>query len=322
MIQGDKSVYPGTDVLVNKFGVRDSEIAKAIEYKFASVRELELSESPIRGKFDVRHLQKIHKHIFQDVYEWAGQFREVDFAKKNSKTGLINKFTPKIVLDLKIEDFDRLIKDKNQLKNLNKSEFVDHLAVIHSKLNELHPFREGNGRSTRIFLSQLSREAGFELNLEKIDKDRWNFASHVAQVQYSTRNPDIRKKGDLSEIRKIFEESITPTIGHAFLHERRENALELYPSLQSSFNRIDQIQKFVSENLGSAGERVIELEKRRISNKLDQKEDVLSNGNYKQDVAKVVLSEVLKQRGYSDQAVSKIVSHVDISKQSDISVEK
>lgn len=75
--------YPDSDVLKNKMGVRDSERLSRLERRLTMLRLLDLIDKPIRGKFDLKHLQTIHKYIFQDVYEWAGEIRKVDIAKGN-----------------------------------------------------------------------------------------------------------------------------------------------------------------------------------------------------------------------------------------------
>lgn len=329
MIPGDKAVYPGTTVLVNKFNIKDAEAAHAIEYKFASVRELELAVSPIEGKFDFDHLQAIHKHVFQDMYDWAGEVRTVDFAKRNRTTGYVNRFVPGIVMDLKVEDFNKFIADHNQLKEMTKPEFVKAITEVHTMINELHPFREGNGRSTRIFLAHLAREAGFELNLEHVDKDRWNLASHTAQVQHHPREPGVRREPDKSEMHKIFAESLEPTMAHAFAHEARPDAVRVYPALKQAYARLDAISEHAQKSLpASAATRVIETEKARISerlqaadeqarktgtlDKLHDEKTRLGGGRTSQpdgyEVVASVLVDVLKQKGLSPAAIEKTMA--------------
>lgn len=75
--------YLHFNVLKNRMGVRDSERLSQLERRLTMLRLLELIDKPIKGKFDLEHLQAIHKYIFQDVYEWAGEIRKVDIAKGN-----------------------------------------------------------------------------------------------------------------------------------------------------------------------------------------------------------------------------------------------
>lgn len=75
--------YHGSDVLKNKMGIRDMEQLLLMEKRLTMLRILELLDKPIQGEFDLKHLQTIHKYIFQDLYEWAGEIRKVDIAKGN-----------------------------------------------------------------------------------------------------------------------------------------------------------------------------------------------------------------------------------------------
>lgn len=75
--------YPNSDVLKNKIGIRNKEQFERLEKRLTMLRILELVDKPIQGKFDLGHLQSIHKYIFQDVYDWAGKIRKVDIAKGN-----------------------------------------------------------------------------------------------------------------------------------------------------------------------------------------------------------------------------------------------
>src|SRR2546429_9995096 len=80
-MSSDPYVYPGTTVLKNIPGIRNQEILDRIEADRVGQRSLELIERPLSGLFDIEHLQGIHRYLFQDVYEWAGDFRTVDIAK-------------------------------------------------------------------------------------------------------------------------------------------------------------------------------------------------------------------------------------------------
>jgi len=73
--------YPDTGVLINKFGIKDNIKLEAVERDLTGLRILELKENPIQGSFDLDHLRKIHKYIFQDIYNWAGQLRTIEVLK-------------------------------------------------------------------------------------------------------------------------------------------------------------------------------------------------------------------------------------------------
>lgn len=112
----------------------------------------------------------MHKHLFQDVYAWAGDLRIVDISKGGATFALshyIESEGRKISADLSGE---------NNLRDLNKTQFVHRLSHHYGERNALHPFRQGNGRATREFLGQLARSSGYELDQTRIDnrKGQWN----------------------------------------------------------------------------------------------------------------------------------------------------
>ena len=77
----DTYVYPGTEVLRNKADIRDQEALDSFEADATAVRMLELIDNPVQGTFDLPHLCAIHRHLFKDVYDWAGEIRTVDISR-------------------------------------------------------------------------------------------------------------------------------------------------------------------------------------------------------------------------------------------------
>src|SRR5690348_11769936 len=77
----DPYLYPGTDVLKNRRDIRDPDILSRFEAEATSRRIIQLINAPVPGRFGTVRLKAIHKHIFQDVYAWAGQFRTVNISK-------------------------------------------------------------------------------------------------------------------------------------------------------------------------------------------------------------------------------------------------
>src|SRR5690606_14191572 len=81
----DTYVYPGTDVLINKEGIKDAAALEKAEANYYAAASFELTHSPIKGKYDFNHLQQIHARLFGDLYEWAGKPRTVDISKGSSR---------------------------------------------------------------------------------------------------------------------------------------------------------------------------------------------------------------------------------------------
>jgi cell filamentation protein len=219
----DPYTYPGTDgVLANKHGIRDAAELKSSEYDFAAARTFQLREKPITGNFDLDHLKAIHGHIFQDTYEWAGQTRVVNLSKGGSSFARAR--------DIEVEAgrlADSLAKG-NHLRGLEKPQFVEQLTQCHAALNALHPFREGNGRSTREFIGQLAKQAGYELDQTRIDngKEQWNDAAKRAMT------------GDLAGLKEIFTEAVRPSRAQAFDKLPEDQALAKHPELRGAYDSL------------------------------------------------------------------------------------
>lgn len=162
--------YPDSDVLKNKMGVRDSERLSQLERRLTMLRLLELIDKPVRGKFDLKHLQAIHKYIFQDIYEWAGEIRKVDIAKGNMFCNV------RFLSGQAAEIFGKL-KDEDYLQGLGEEDIIGRLAYYFSEINALHPFREGNGRSQREFIRCLALHNGYVLNFANASKEEMMKAS-------------------------------------------------------------------------------------------------------------------------------------------------
>lgn len=160
----DCYVYPGTEVLRNKADIRDQAALDAFEADVTALRMLELAENPVQGKFDVAHLCAIHRCLFQDVYDWAGQFRTVDISRGETPFGHFR------VIEGYLEELFRGLAKENHLRGLAPEDFVPRLAHIMAEINAAHPFREGNGRTQRVFCAQLAEQAGYFIDFETVDQ--------------------------------------------------------------------------------------------------------------------------------------------------------
>jgi len=191
-VKQDPYSYPGTNVLRNLPGIKDAEQLAEFEYDMASLREIQQAENPIGGNFDLKHLQGIHKELFKDVYDWAGEIRTVGISKGGSSfapPALIEQYGNSTV-------FADLKKD-NLLQGMDKEKLVERLSHHFSEINALHPFREGNGRATRVFITELVKQTGHSIDFDKVDPDAWIKASRASFV------------GQMEPIQDIFRDNIT-----------------------------------------------------------------------------------------------------------------
>ena len=189
-MQDFKYCYPNTEVLINKLGIKNAQKLFDAEKKMTALRMYELQKNPIDGNFDFNHLKKIHKYIFQDVYEWAGEIRTVEIGKGNlfCTTPYIEEYAASI--------FSKYYSQCFSAKK-NKNEFVNAFASNYGDLNALHPFREGNGRAQREFARQLCSECGYDFTLAN--------TTHKEMLQASILSFN---KGDNSLFVKIFDNAI------------------------------------------------------------------------------------------------------------------
>ena len=157
--------YEGTTCLINKLGITDETKLFDIEANITFVRSVQLEEKPIEGNFDTSHYKAIHYHLFQDLYDWAGQFRNINFSKQGTS------FADKNEIETLCNNCFSRLKDCNYFTDMNFDEFVENLVDLYCTLNIIHPFREGNGRTQRIFISQLIRFNGYDINFSDIDSN-------------------------------------------------------------------------------------------------------------------------------------------------------
>ncbi|CAB1249303.1 Fic/DOC family protein [Clostridium sp. MT-14] len=170
--------YKDVDVLKNKFNIKDADKLEKMERILSSQRLSELAINPIKGNFDIEHLCEIHKYIFQDIYEWAGQLRNEDIFKGG-------EFAPSYLLRdaLENEIFKPLKKD-DYLKNMSRRNTSDKIAFYMSQLNFAHPFREGNGRTQREFVRNLAFSNGYILEWDGAEPEELLEATIEATRKY------------------------------------------------------------------------------------------------------------------------------------------
>jgi cell filamentation protein len=164
-VSGDPYLDPRSGVFRNRLGLTDRAELAIAEKQFAAMRWIQLKRRRLPGQYDLDHLRVFHWMIFQDVYPWAGQLRTVLIVKAGASFCL-----PHQIVDTAADIFGRLADDR-YLRRREREHFLDGLTALLAEVNALHPFREGNGRAQRSFLSQLARDAGYRLGWEHVDRD-------------------------------------------------------------------------------------------------------------------------------------------------------
>lgn len=191
--------YTGSDpyidengVLINKKGIKDESELDKVERASSYMKALYLDQNPIKGKFDLKHLRAIHKKLFEDIYPFAGKIRDGYLQKGQQDFTMGYRIVPqaeKLFTQLKNEQF---------LKKTEPAKIAGRLAYYMGEINAIHPFREGNGRTQRIFIAQLAKEAGFELTFSKATQEEMINASIQAH------------RCDYKGLESIIEKGLTP----------------------------------------------------------------------------------------------------------------
>ena len=154
--------YENTNTLINKLDIRDSKVLQKYEAKITAAKLLALMQKGIIGNFDVKHINAIHQYLFEDIYPFAGKFRTENIAKG------VFRFAEWEYIEPELERLLNELKQENYLDNLSKEKLAERLAYYLSELNVLHPYREGNGRTTREFIRELALKNGYILDLRKV----------------------------------------------------------------------------------------------------------------------------------------------------------
>ena len=173
MIDSTDFTIPGTGALRNKLGITDSAALLKATTDSTVLRLAELHASPIRGGFDSAHLQAIHLHLYQDLYDWAGELRSID--AHNVPASQVEKSLNGVL--------DRLSRE-NHLKGLSAEEWAGSASAYLYDLGTIQPFLVGNEVALQEFAVELARKNNLGLHWDAtpgIDSGSIALLSHAEQ---------------------------------------------------------------------------------------------------------------------------------------------
>ena len=145
--------------------VDDKAELKQAEEEFTAVKQMALLQEPIKGCFTKTHLFRIHRFLFEDVYPFAGHIRKEQISKGDTM------FYPPDLIDRELERVFKTIHSKKLLAEQDKEKQIQNLSQTMAELNIIHPFREGNGRSTRELIRCMALEYGLHINWGNTDRE-------------------------------------------------------------------------------------------------------------------------------------------------------
>lgn len=154
----DYYCYPGSVVLKNRLNLLDEKELSVAEREITGLRSLEFLSNPYSDKLDFNYIKKLHRHLFSDIYEWAG-------------------FCQHELIEINAEALFNQLEYEKYLAELNEKMIIERLATYLGDLNTIHPFREGNGRVQRLFIRELARRSGYLINFDSISNQEMVVAS-------------------------------------------------------------------------------------------------------------------------------------------------
>lgn len=209
--------YPGTMVLINKLGIQDPDKLAEAEAVFTTQRVQTLKVLN-RELFEPAVFAKIHRHLFQDLYTWAGEQRTVDIGKPGG-----GGFSPVKHLGVRMPETSRRFEfavPMAQLYRIRDRAMVQPEAAIEilagklarpvGDLNYAHPFRDGNGRMTRAYIDQLAQRAGLAFRSSRLDPEAW--------LEASIRSS--REERDTEPLRKQLQQALVSPERERALNQR------------------------------------------------------------------------------------------------------
>ncbi|MCS4274945.1 cell filamentation protein [Mycetocola sp. BIGb0189] len=158
-------------------GARTHQALRDAESDLATARTIQIqNERLVAATRDFAELCELHRNLFQDVFAWAGVPRQIDFAR-----GTGESFAPYALVERGAKNLFEGLAGEDHLRGLGRGSFIEKLAYYYNELNFLHPFRDGNGRTQRLFWSRVSFDAGWLLDWRPIHGEELNEVSRIAR---------------------------------------------------------------------------------------------------------------------------------------------
>lgn len=191
----DPYIDARTGVLRNLLGAETAHELAAAEVDITVGRTIQLqTNNLVPSTRDMVEFRALHRHIFQDLFDWAGEFRTIDMRRGDGEF-----FAPQSGIETNAFHAFNTLKEDNYLVGIDRDTFIYKLADHYDHVNFIHPFRDGNGRTQRLFWSRIAHKAGWILDWRPIHGEQLNEVSRVA-----------RELGDLAGLREALALCVRP----------------------------------------------------------------------------------------------------------------
>lgn len=178
--------YKGTDILKNKLDIKDENLLKEFETRIVAFKIATISTLILPMKYTPDRLKFIHKYLFEDIFYFAGEYRQENITKDNFRFSEFEYIEENIR-----QIFEKI--DIEEMKKMTFDEFIVRLSYIMTELNVLHPFREGNGRTIRELVREICFDCGYVIDWYEINHDDILRASKKAIVDETEQIKMLRR---------------------------------------------------------------------------------------------------------------------------------
>lgn len=224
----DPCIDQETGIFKNLFGARTQNQLDEIEADITTVTTLEFLQSSPRLTHSFEDFIVIHKAIFGEVYPWAGQVRTYNLSKGQTAFLPYDRFPVAIPYEF------TQMQNINFLKGFERTDFCHNLAEHFNEMNYIHPFREGNGRTQRVFWTLIARDAGYRINWLSITSEELRVASEYGAIN-----------ADASKLESLFLKAVGDKL------ERTPTSAQVISDVLSSIDH----RKRNSQNIRNKGHR-------------------------------------------------------------------
>ena len=186
-MSGGKNCYPESDVLINKYNIRDKELLEKFEIQkvFAKLLGLDVKPTRIAYTYDVEHIVNIHKYLFGDIYEWAGTFRKENLYKSERVlSGGSAEYADYNEIDKRLKKLLQEYADFDWMTAMEKGDVVSDFLL---ELWSIHPFREGNTRTCITFLWHYLRGKGVDFHVSLLRNNPMYVRDSLVMANYDQK---------------------------------------------------------------------------------------------------------------------------------------
>ena len=204
-INGKKTIYEVEDELKKYYlerNLKDKKIEEEYECDLVSTRIVQLLNMD-NFELSIDYIKNIHEYLFKDIYEFAGNFREVNFSKPEI---ILNKDSVAYSNYIQIKDsleYDIALEKNKNYKDMNIVDLINNIVKFTSSIWQIHPFREGNTRTTAVFIEMYLISLGFNVDNSMFKEKSIYFRNALVRSNYF--NNELNVKEDNSYLIKFYE---------------------------------------------------------------------------------------------------------------------